>query len=234
MEPKYSLDVIKHIILFMTPKKLLRTALLYRKISTDDPFWIHQIKTRFGIYRKSKVSPLQQYYNLTFKTEFLAQTINTWREDTSKVLDLSNLGLQSWPSQLKGYENKVKILKINGNKLLRLPPLTRCVELMCYDNILLSLPLLPKCKRLLAMNNRLTQIEDLPECQYLDCSDNNISSVYRCPVLESFYCYNLEKPQKLRIDSKPEYSSHKGSSITHSYDDYINVVIVNYISEASV
>jgi len=232
MEKIYGFDILKQIILFMTPSKLFQTSQYYDSIKKDDKFWIYNIKKRFGYYKKiPHTIPLNQYYLMSFNQNKLDFRIRKWLEYTDSWLDLSNLNLYKWPKELIGKEHLIKRLKIDNNHFLRLPALKECEELIAYNNKLLILPHLPKCKRLLVMDNKLTSIKNLASCEYLDCSDNKIELVYECPKLEIFFCYYLEKSLSritLMGSPKPEYGSHKISNVQYSYQEYIENIILSY------
>jgi hypothetical protein len=69
-----------------------------------------------------------------------------------------------------------------------LPPLPKCEELSCRNNLLVSLPKLPKCKILDCQNNNLTSLPDLPECVKLDCEKNQLTSLPNLPKCEKLNC----------------------------------------------
>lgn len=92
----------------------------------------------------------------------LNDRIDKWLKDTSKCLNISELGLKSWPKVLEGKENLVIKLDCSFNQLTSLPVLPQLIELICSNNQLTSLPVLPLLTVLNCHHNQLTSLPILP------------------------------------------------------------------------
>ena len=125
----------------------------------------------------------------------LEKRVDVWLKDTSKKLDISNLGLKKWPNALKGTqsaltgkEDLVVKLTCSYNALVSLPLLPNLTKLWCYNNQLTSLPLFPKLTHLRCWNNQLTSLPILPNLTNLKCSRNQLTSLPIFPNLTDLSC----------------------------------------------
>ena len=154
--------------------------------------------------------------------------INKWLEDTSKVLDISNLDLKEWPELLQGKEYLVVKLDCSNNQLESLPELPNLNYLNCRSNQLKSLPNLPnltelwcghnQLKKLLKFSkliqlecsgNKLKTLYSLQELKYLDCSNNYLESLLNFPKLTTLICsFNCIKSLPVLPNLNNLYCSH--------------------------
>ena len=111
--------------------------------------------------------------------------VKKWLKDTSKPLNLSNLGIKGWP----------KVIKKNSKKI---------IELDCSNNALTKFDFtLPGCKRLVCSGCSFEKLTRLGKCEYLDCADNSLidlPTMRKCKVL---VCHNnqLEKIDPKKYDN---------------------------------
>lgn len=124
----------------------------------------------------------------SFAAEELNKRVNKWLSNTELVLDLSNLGLKSWPTILNPHLDKIIKLDCYLNQLTTLPALPECTELECSVNQLSALPTLPKCTRVYCYSNQLTALPDLPKCINLNCSFNRLMSLSSLPECTDLDC----------------------------------------------
>ena len=117
--------------------------------------------------------------------------VEKWLKDTSKTLNISNLGLTEWPDVLKGKEDLIVKLNCSCNALVAIPSLPKLIDLFCYNNALVSLPLhLPNLTGLICFDNALVSLPlNLPNLTILDCSNNALVSIPDLPNLTELFCY---------------------------------------------
>ena len=119
----------------------------------------------------------------------LEKRIKTWSKDTSKWLNISELGLKKWPEALKGKEDLIVKLTCRCNKLTSLPLFPKLTKLLCENNQLTSLPLLPNLTYLDCNYNQLTSLPLLPKLTKLWCDNNQLTSLPSFPKLTDLGCY---------------------------------------------
>ncbi len=111
--------------------------------------------------------------------------VKKWLKDTSKPLNLSNLGITRWPKSLKKNSKKI-------------------VELDCSNNELTKFDFtLPGCKRLVCRSCNFEKLTRLGKCEYLDCSDNSLIDLPTMRKCEVILCSNneLEKIDPKKYDN---------------------------------
>jgi len=117
--------------------------------------------------------------------------IDEWvsRDDTTYVLDLSNLNLIKLPS----LPSRLKELYCNYNQLTKLPELPQGLEVLgCQCNQLTELPSLPSSlKSLYCYDNQLIKLPPLPpNLIILHCKKNQLTLLPPLPqCLEELYYY---------------------------------------------
>src|SRR5690242_13382634 len=63
----------------------------------------------------------------------------------------------------------IQSLKIRNQPLFNLPPLPRCIEIICVECQLNSIESLPLCEFLVCIGNQLNELPPLPQCEVLWC-----------------------------------------------------------------
>lgn len=237
----YSRDMLMNIIKFLPPNELLKCAQNNDSVRNNDLYWKYLLKIRYNITALSPVSnhllsPFFQYHRIIYKREKVVNVIiQDWLADTTKVLNLSGLGLHCWPTMLKGKEHLIRELNCTYNHFLSLPPLPFCVKLVCIGNNLMSLPLLQVCEQIWCMQNKISIIKNHPKCLDLDCSDNPIKLISNLPLCEVLYCYNIVRNNvrnKVTIRRIPRLESGSFRTKTveaTTYEHYINNVELRYL-----
>lgn len=177
-------------------------------------------------YRKHKDIDLSRVKNVKhYDRDTLDYRFHESNKDNHKSLDLSHLGLKSFPNIPKQIANEVKYLFLSENAFEQLPDLSFMENLVVVDlcsNNLSSIPKFPDTiEEILIKNNNISNINSLAQYHFLkrlDCSNNMIGEIPIIDSLDILICENnqiknipthLKKLRKL-LCSKNEIKSITG------------------------